>query len=86
MAQGWGVGTVGWLAVVSWLCANILSQAAYMGTFGEPFQAELMIAHLGDWFWVAFAIESLVYIFLGRQLWRVAKRRMSAGEQADAVA
>lgn len=77
MTQGWSIGTLGWVAVVVWLCANILSQAAFMGTYGEPFTADLLLEQLGRWWWAAVALELSVYAFLGWQGVRAMKRRVA---------
>ena len=39
--EKWAVSTYFWMGIVVWFCANLLSQAVFMGKFGEPYGREL---------------------------------------------
>ena len=40
--EKWAVSTYFWMGIVVWFCANLLSQAVFMGKFGEPYGRELL--------------------------------------------
>jgi len=56
---------IGWGAVISWFCASILSQAAFIGTHGVPYEAEAMLGALGPWSWILVTIELGVWLMVG---------------------
>lgn len=51
--------------VIIWVCANVLSQAAYVGRFGKPYDTSTMLLSIGQWYWILIAIEVVVWIILG---------------------
>ena len=55
----------GWSMVIIWVCANVLSQAAYVGRFGKPYDTSTMLLSIGQWYWALIAIEVTVWILLG---------------------
>jgi len=57
--------TFGWSMVIIWVCANVLSQAAYIGRFGKPYDTSTMLLSIGQWYWILIAIEVVVWILLG---------------------
>lgn len=56
---------VGWGAVMVWFSANVLSQAAFIGTHGVPYNADAMLATLGPWSWLLVTIELGVWLIVG---------------------
>jgi hypothetical protein len=56
---------LGWGAVIIWFSANVLSQAAFIGTHGVPYDAATILAALGPWSWVLIAIEFGVWAIIG---------------------
>lgn len=56
---------LGWGAVIIWFSANILSQAAFIGTHGVPYDATTILTALGSWSWVIIAIELSVWAIVG---------------------
>ena len=56
---------LGWSAVIIWFSANILSQAAFIGTHGVPYDAAQIILALGPWSWVLIAVELIVWVIFG---------------------
>ena len=60
--------TFGWSMVIVWVCANVLSQAAYVGRFGKPYDTSTMLLSIGQWYWILIAIEVAVWIMLGTLL------------------
>ena len=45
--------------------ANLLSQAAFIGTHGVPYEAEAMLGALGPWSWLLVTIELGVWLIVG---------------------
>ncbi|MDP7312810.1 MAG: hypothetical protein QF831_05180 [Candidatus Thalassarchaeaceae archaeon] len=58
-------GMLGWSAVIMWFSANVLSQAAFIGTHGVPYDAATILDALGPWSWVLIVIELSVWIIIG---------------------
>ena len=58
-------GMLGWIAVIIWFSANVLSQAAFIGTHGVPYDAATILDALGPWSWVLIVIELSVWIIIG---------------------
>ncbi|MDP6742492.1 MAG: hypothetical protein QF807_07355 [Candidatus Thalassarchaeaceae archaeon] len=56
---------LGWGAVIIWFSANVLSQAAFIGTHGVPYDAATILSALGPWSWVLIAIEFSVWAIIG---------------------
>ena len=56
---------IGWGAVLVWFSANVLSQAAFIGTHGVPYEAEAMLEALGPWSWLLVTIELGVWLIVG---------------------
>ena len=56
---------IGWNAVLIWFSASILSQAAFIGTHGIPYDANMLLDALGPWSWVLITIELGIWIALG---------------------
>ncbi len=56
---------LGWGAVIIWFSANVLSQAAFIGTHGVPYDAATILAALGPWSWVLITIEFSVWVIIG---------------------
>ncbi len=67
--ENWTYGTYLWILLVIWFCANILSQAAFIGTFGKPYGSELLNQEIGPIYWVLICLELSIYVigiyFLG---------------------
>lgn len=56
---------IGWGAVMVWFSANVLSQAAFIGTHGVPYDVEAMLGALGPWSWLLVTIELGVWLIVG---------------------
>jgi len=56
---------LGWVAIVIWFSANLLSQAFYIGFNGEPYNANAILSNLGNWYWFFIVIELLFWVTLG---------------------
>ena len=59
----WALSTYFWMSIVIWFCANLLSQAVFMGRFGEPYGRELLDQGLGSMYWGLIIIELTIYLF-----------------------
>tara|TARA_Y100001970_G_C14102951_1_gene786511 strand:- start:397 stop:663 length:267 start_codon:yes stop_codon:yes gene_type:complete len=59
----WTMATYFWMGLVVWFCANLLSQAVFMGKFGEPYGKELLNQGLGPMYWGLIVIELSIYLF-----------------------
>ena len=68
----------GWALILAWFGANLLSQALYMGKFGQPYDAQAMLLSLGTWYWVLLAAELVVWTVLGALLFSRFKERFQA--------
>ena len=58
----WALSTYFWMSIVVWFCANLLSQAVFMGRFGEPYGRELLDQGLGPMYWALIIIELSIYL------------------------
>jgi len=56
---------LGWVAIVIWFSANLLSQAFYIGFNGEPYDANAILSSLGNWYWFCLVIELLIWMIFG---------------------
>jgi len=56
---------LGWVGVVIWFSANLLSQAIYIGFNGEPYDANAILSSLGNWYWFCIGLELLIWVFFG---------------------
>ncbi len=56
---------LGWGAVIIWFSANILSQAAFIGMHGVPYDATNLLTALGSWSWVIVVAELLIWAIAG---------------------
>lgn len=61
----WSVQTLGWLMVASWFCASLLSQSLYIAFNGIPYGPEVLIAKMGNLYWVIAAIEVIIWMLVG---------------------
>ena len=59
----WALSTYFWMSIVIWFCANLLSQAVFIGRFGEPYGRELLDQGLGPMYWGLIIIELTIYLF-----------------------
>ncbi|MBC8437739.1 MAG: hypothetical protein H8D82_00540 [Euryarchaeota archaeon] len=59
---------MGWNAVLVWFSANILSQAAFIGMHGIPYDGTLFISALGPWSWVLVVAEIGIWVTLASLL------------------
>ena len=50
------------MGVIVWFCANILSQAAFIGKFGEPYGSDLLNQELGPIYWGLVLLELSIYM------------------------
>ena len=58
----WAISTYFWMSIVVWFCANLLSQAVFMGKFGEPYGRELLDQGLGPMYWGLIIVELSIYL------------------------
>ena len=58
----WAISTYFWMSIVVWFCANLLSQAVFMGKFGEPYGRELLDQGLGSMYWGLIIVELSIYL------------------------
>lgn len=63
-----GVMRWSWGLVLAWFSASLLSQAAYIGTHGMPYDATILIHSLGQWSWVLIALEGIIWLMVGKLL------------------
>ena len=57
----WSNGTYFLMLILIWFCANILSQAVFIGKFGRPYGKELLTAEIGIIYWILICVELLIY-------------------------
>ena len=55
---------VTWRLIVVWFCANLLSQTLYIGKYGVPYEADLILTGLGPFAGLIVALEILVWGFI----------------------
>ena len=60
--EKWAVSTYFWMGIVVWFCANLLSQAVFMGKFGEPYGRELLDQGLSPMYWGLIIVELSIYL------------------------
>ena len=58
----WTLSTYIWMSIIIWFCANIISQAAFMGKFGQPYGRELLNQELGPIYWGLIILELSIYL------------------------
>ncbi len=61
-AKKWTWSTYIWMSLIVWFCANLISQAAFMGKFGEPYGRELLNQELGPIYWGLICLELSIYL------------------------
>ncbi|GIS44087.1 MAG: hypothetical protein Ct9H90mP16_11570 [Candidatus Poseidoniales archaeon] len=57
-----------WAIVLIWFGANLLSQALYLGFYGEPYDANQILKSLGAWYWVCVFLELVIWLTFGSLL------------------
>ena len=57
-----------WGVILAWFSASLLSQAAYIGTHGTPYEATMLLDSLGQWSWALLVVEAVVWLMLGNLL------------------
>jgi len=57
-----------WSIVLAWFSASLLSQAAYIGTHGLPYDGTMLIESLGPWSWILIALEGIIWLMVGKLL------------------
>jgi len=57
-----------WRLIVVWFCANLLSQTLYIGKYGVPYEADLILTGLGPFAGLIVALEILVWGFISLYL------------------
>ena len=60
--EKWKLSTYIWMSLIMWFCANIISQAAFIGKFGEPYGRELLNQELGPIYWGLIVLELSIYL------------------------
>ena len=64
-----------WRLIVVWFCANLLSQTLYIGKYGVPYEADLILTGLGPFAGFIVALEILVWGFISLYFINKWKRR-----------
>ena len=57
----WTLSTYIWMSLIVWFCANLISQAAFIRKFGEPYGRELLNQELGLVYWGLILVELTIY-------------------------
>ena len=60
--EKWTLSTYIWMSIIIWFCANIISQAVFMGKFGQPYGRELLNQELGPIYWGLIILELSIYL------------------------
>jgi hypothetical protein len=60
--EKWTWSTYIWMSLMVWFCANVISQAAFIGKFGEPYGRELLNQELGPLYWGLVFLELSIYL------------------------
>ena len=68
-----------------WFGANLLSQALYLGFYGEPYDANQILKSLGTWYWVCVMIELVIWLIFGSLLVQKFKLDTSNGPTAESA-
>ena len=50
--------------LVVWFIANLLSQVAYISTYGTPYDGLAMLASFGPYYYFILAVELLLWVWL----------------------
>lgn len=58
----WALSTYIWMSIIVWFCANVISQAAFIGKFGQPYGKDLLNQELGPIYWVLIILELSIYV------------------------
>ncbi len=69
-SNNWTYGHYFWIFLMIWFCANILSQAAFIGKYGKPYGSDLLNQEFGILYWVLILLELSIYL-LGFYLLRI---------------
>lgn len=64
MKTGGYSGKLTWRLILVWFCANLLSQTLYIGKYGAPYEADLILTGLGPFAGLVVALEILVWGFI----------------------
>lgn len=59
-----------WAIVLAWFSASLLSQAAYLGKYGTPYDGTMLIESLGQWSWLLFIIEGMIWLMVGKLIFQ----------------
>ena len=59
-----------WGLVLAWFSASLLSQAAYLGKYGTPYDGTMLIESLGQWSWLLFIIEGMIWLIVGNLIYQ----------------
>ena len=59
------MSTLGWGAVLAWFGGSLLSQAAFIGKYGQPYDATELLTSLGQWSWLIVTIELGIWLTVG---------------------
>lgn len=65
MGQSKTYSMMGWAAVAIWFSASLLSQIAYIGTHGVPYEATNLLSTIGPWSWILLTVELGVWMMAG---------------------
>ncbi len=53
-----------WGLVLAWFSASLLSQAAYIGKYGTPYDGTMLLESLVQWSWLLFIIEGVIWLIV----------------------
>lgn len=51
-----------WMILLAWFCANLLSQSLYMGRYGLPYDAQMMLKGLGPLYVPLLLLEGVLWV------------------------
>ncbi len=59
-----------WGLVLARFSASLLSQAAYIGKYGTPYDGTMLLESLGQWSWLLFIIEGVIWLIVGNLVYQ----------------
>ena len=62
--EDWPLSTICWYAVLVWFGASLFSQSVYLGIYGTPYDANMILDSIGPFAWIIIAIEVCIWVTL----------------------
>ena len=60
----WPLSTICWYAIFVWFGASLFSQSVYLGIYGTPYDANVILDSIGPFAWIIIAIEVCIWVTL----------------------